>query len=250
MSAVISLDDVSFSYGGPMVLEHITLAVEDGTFIGLVGPNGGGKSTLLKVILGLLEPQSGRVSVLGRRPRAARKALGYVPQFAAFSRGFPISVEQTVLMGRLGITSLLGGYRRRDKEAARSVMEETEVLDIAHRPIGTLSGGQLQRVLIARALATDPKILILDEPTANIDLRAEKDIFDLLAELNRRMSILVVSHDIGFISTYVSQVACLNQTLICHHTTGISGAEIERLYGSPVNMIQHLTDHHHHGHGA
>jgi zinc transport system ATP-binding protein len=236
---VITLEDVSFSYGGPLVLEHVNLSVEQGDFLGLVGPNGGGKSTLLKIVLGLLEPGAGRVSVLGRRPVEARQSIGYVPQFATFPRHFPVSVEETVLLGRLGKTRPILGYRKSDKEVVKRTMAETEIADLRTRPIGALSGGQVQRVMIARALASEPEILILDEPTSNIDMRAETDIFDLLKRLNARMTIVIVSHDIGFISQYVSLIACLNRTLLCHTSSPITGEVIEQLYGAPVRMIHH-----------
>jgi len=241
LTAVITFKDVSFTYGGPLILDHVDLVIEKGEFLGVVGPNGGGKSTLLRLALGLLEPTSGQVRVLGKAPTAARRMIGYVPQFATFKRDFPISVEETVLLGRLGITKPLGGYRSIDRQIACRVMAETEILDLKNRHIATLSGGQLQRVLIARALACEPEILLLDEPTANIDLRVETDIFDLLKEINDRTTIVVVSHDIGFISKYVRRVACLNRTLICHSASQITGEIIQELYGRPVRMIRHIS---------
>lgn len=237
---VIRIEEVSFSYGGPPVLEQVSLEVEEREFLGLVGPNGGGKSTLLNVVLGLLEPTSGTVSVLGRSPRDARRAIGYVPQQATFARDFPISVEDAILLGRLGKTRVIGGYRRQDRDLALQAMQEVEIDDLRNRRVGTLSGGQFQRMLIARALVADPQIMILDEPTANIDLRVEEDIFDLFKELNKRMTLIVVSHDIGFISQYVTRVACLNRTLVCHRTADITGEVIDKLYGTPVRMIQHV----------
>lgn len=237
---VIALEDVSFSYGGPMVLQHIDLVIEAGDFMGIVGPNGGGKSTLLKIILGLLKPVSGHVSVLGKSPAEGRGAIGYVPQFAAFPRDFPISVEDAVLLGRLGKASVIGGYGARDRAAARRAMQETKVVDLRNHQLATLSGGQLQRVLIARALACEPEILILDEPTANLDLRTEEDIFDLLKQLVEHPTIILVSHDIGFISRYVNRVSCLNGTLICHQTDAIDGEVIRQLYDRPVRMIHHV----------
>lgn len=237
---VVKLENVSFSYGGPLVLERINLELERGEFLGVVGPNAGGKSTMLKIILGLLEPTSGQVSVLGKRPAEGRRAIGYVPQYPPFSRDFPISVEHTVLMGRLGKTRFMGPLDATGRVVARQAMREAEVLDLAKRRLSTLSGGQLQRVLVARALACEPEILILDEPTANIDLRVETDIFDLLKRLNRSMTIVVVSHDIAFISQYVNRVACLNRTLMCHHTSAIDGELIDDLYGAPVRMVQHV----------
>jgi zinc transport system ATP-binding protein len=238
-TAAIEVKQVSFAYGEVSVLKGVNLAVSEGEFLGIVGPNAGGKSTLLKLILGLLEPQQGEIRVFGQPPRKARKLMGYVPQHPAFSRDFPVTVEQVVLMGRLGISRLLGGYSRRDRQVAQRVMREAEVSELARRRIGQLSGGQLQRVLVARALACEPRILLLDEPTANIDMRVENELFDLLKKLNERMTILVVSHDIAFISRYVQRVACLNRTLVCHRTEEIDAATIQELYGGEVRMVHH-----------
>ena len=236
---VIAVEDLSFSFGGAPVLKGVNLQVSAGEFVGLVGPNAGGKSTLLRLILGLLEPQVGRIRVLGLPPREARRRLGYVPQHPGFPRDFPISVEQVVLMGRLGVGPRVGWYRAADRAAARKALGEVEADDLARRRIGTLSGGQLQRVLLARALVGQPEVLILDEPTANIDQRLEGDIFDLLAVLKGRLTILVVSHDIAFISSYVDRVACLNRTLICHRTDAVGGDLIRQLYGEDVRSVAH-----------
>lgn len=238
---VITLDKVSFSYGEVTALENICLTVEAGEFLGVVGPNGGGKSTLLKLILGLLKPQSGTVTVLGTTAESACRHLGYVPQFIRFDRQFPVTVLETVLQGRLDCTKSLFGYNAEDRERAFEAMRYTEIFDLAQRPISALSGGQLQRVLIARALVGNPEILLLDEPTANIDPKVEVDVFDLLKRLNETITIVVVSHDIGFISNYISRVACLNRTLVCHATSHISGAMIEALYGTSLRMVHHDT---------
>ncbi len=237
---IISIKDLSFSYDGPTILDSINLEVDEGEFLGVVGPNAGGKSTLLKLVLGLLEPARGSVRVLDRNPKAVSRQIGYVPQYPVFSRDFPITVEATVLMGRLGNSSWYGGYRKQDHDIARRAMLETEVVNLAKRQLSTLSGGQLQRVLVARALACEPRILILDEPTSNIDMRVETDIFDLLKILNQRMTIIVVSHDVGFISRYVDRVACLNRTLVCHQTAAIDGKVINKLYDSDVHMVEHV----------
>jgi zinc transport system ATP-binding protein len=251
--ACIQLEQVSFSYGGPRVLENITLNVYDKEFLGIVGPNAGGKSTLLKLILGLLDADQGRIRVLGRSPRSSRNRIGYVAQYPSFPRDFPITVEQAVMLGRVGHSTsggrrdnlikclLPGRYRSEDFDHAYNALHEVEAEKLLHRQIGSLSGGQLQRVLLARALVTEPDILILDEPTANIDQRLESDIFDLLKRINQRMTILVVSHDIAFISSYVTRVACINRTLVCHHTDAIDGEIIQNLYGEDVRMV-----HHHH----
>ncbi len=247
MTPVIDIRGMNFSYGSVPTLSGIELQVADGEFLGIVGPNAGGKSTLLKLILGLLQPQSGNIGVLGRTPRTASRLIGYVPQYPSFPRDFPISVEQVVQLGRLGGTQN-GGSRQTflptwvsdaDRTAVQNALAEVEAGDIAKRQIGSLSGGQLQRVLLARALVGDPQILILDEPTANIDQRLEGEIFDLLKTFNARMTILVVSHDVAFISRYVSRVACVNRTLVCHQTDAVDGNVIQELYGEHVRMIAH-----------
>ena len=242
MDNAIEINSVSFSYNGLSVLENVSLAVPQNEFLGVVGPNAGGKSTLLKIILGLLEPRQGTIQVLSTSPRKARKEIGYVAQYPTFPRDYPINVEQTVLMGRVGVTRSIAGYTNSDTEAARQAMLETEIDHISSRRLNTLSGGQLQRVILARALVSEPKLLLLDEPTANIDTRIESEIFDLFKQLNERMTIIVVSHDIGFISGYVERVACLNRTLVCHDTEAIDGQIVQELYGSDVHMVAH-----HHG---
>lgn len=228
---VIAAVGLGFSYHDLSVLEDVTLEVQRGEFLGLVGPNAGGKSTLLKLILGLLNPTVGSLRVLGDSPRRACRRIGYVPQYPLFPRDFPITVADAVLMGRLGTRALMLNYTSSDRMRMIQSLREVEVEDLAQRPVGQLSGGQLQRVLLARALVSDPEILILDEPTANIDHRIEGEIFDLLAQLNARMTILVVSHDIAFISDYVTRVACLNRTLMCHATGALDSRVIADLYG-------------------
>jgi zinc transport system ATP-binding protein len=240
MQQVIEIRNVSFAYTREPVLQDVSLSVRREEFLGIIGPNGGGKSTLVKLILGLLKPQGGSISVLGTSPRQASARIGYVPQYPAFSRrDFPISVMEMVLLGRLDPSRWSIGYSEEDREVARKAIAAVEIQQNAERPIGSLSGGQLQRALIARALACRPEILILDEPTANIDMRAEEDIFAMLKQQNDHMTVIVVSHDIGFISGYVDRVACLNRTLVCHATNEISGQTIEELYGAPVRMINH-----------
>ncbi len=243
MSApVVELDRVDFAYHDLRVLENVSLRVEAGEFLAIVGPNAGGKTTLLRLLLGELKPTRGRVRVLGRKPAEARELVGYVPQYPRFQRDFPITVRQVVLMGRLTPRSLLFRYSRADHRVAERVMRRVEIADIAERPIGSLSGGQTQRVLLARALVGEPRLLVLDEPTANIDQRRESDIFDLLRELNREVTIIVVSHDIGFISAYVDRVACLNRTLLCHTTAELDAETIQRMYGAPVHHVEHVHE--------
>lgn len=235
----IELAGVSFAFGDLPVLDDIDLAVPEREFLGLVGPNGGGKSTLLKLVLGLMEPGSGSVRVFGRRPRKARGLLGYVPQFRGFESDYPISVLKAVLHGRLGQTRPVLGWRREDRTIAGRALAAVGLEEHADRRLNTLSGGQLQRVLIARALACEPKVLLLDEPTANVDAKAETGLFDLLRALNETLTIVVVSHDIGFISGYVGRVACLNRRLVCHETAAVDAAAIADMYGDHAHVIHH-----------
>ena len=247
MKPVIRVRDLSFHYGELPVLEHIDLEVDEGEFIGIVGPNAGGKSTLLKLLLGLLRPASGDIELLGGSPADTRHQVGYVAQHPGFSRDFPISVREVVELGLLGrrggrgvLATLLPQRSGPDSRArVDKAMEEVEIVELAERRIGALSGGQLQRVMLARALVAGPRILLLDEPTANVDQRAEGEIFDLLRRLNERMTILVVSHDIAFVSSYVNRVACINRTLICHPTAEVDAELIHRLYGEHVSMVAH-----------
>jgi zinc transport system ATP-binding protein len=249
--SVVLFDRVRFSYGQTPALTDVSLAIDEGAFVGLVGPNGGGKSTLIKLALGLLAPDAGTVALFGGPPAKGRDRVGYVPQRFEFRRDFPITVAETVMTGRLGSASRFGRFSAADRSGATAALEQVGVGELSGRPLASLSGGQLQRVLIARALVSDPRLLILDEPTANVDMMAEQTLFDLLRSFNERMTILVVSHDIGFISRYVTTVVCLNRSLVCHETTPVAGALIEKMYGEPMAAIDHSGHahggHHHHG---
>lgn len=236
---VVEFRHVDFSYGDVPVLEDISLAIPRGEFFGLIGPNAAGKSTLLRLLLGLETPDRGSIRVMGAEPDQARTRIGYVPQYPGYKRDFPVTIADVVLMGRLGLNGRVGRFSRHDHERALEAMAAVAIDDIAARPVAGLSGGQMQRMLIARALACEPELLILDEPTANIDVRGEEGIFALLKQYNAPMTIIVVSHDIAFISGYVDRVGCLNRTLVCHETRDIGGLTIEELYGRDVRMIQH-----------
>ncbi len=235
----VQIDHVFFAYDGSPTLEDITLSVPHGDFLGIVGPNGGGKSTLLRIILGLLHPTKGSIRIFGRSPEKVRHLLGYVPQHANLDATFPVSVMDVVLLGRLGKAPLLGGYGKMDKQKAEEAMEKVKIQDLRNRQFGTLSGGQKQRVLIARALVGQPALLLLDEPTASIDGRVEEDIYEFLKKLNEQVTIILVSHDLGFISTYVRHVACVNRRLACNPTGDITGDIVEACYSGPVHMIKH-----------
>ncbi len=240
-NVIVDIDDVSFNYGAVPVLEDVSLKIYEDEFIGIIGPNASGKSTLLKLILGLLVPDKGSVNIFNQCGKYLHNHIGYVPQHVTFSRDFPVTVEEVVMMGHVTKISKMFSFNKNEISSARQAMQALEIENISKRQIGALSGGQLQRVLIARALVCKPEVLILDEPTSNVDVRVEEDIFSLLKNYSEHMTIIVVSHDIAFISGYVDRVACLNRTLVCHDTESISGKMIEELYDAPVKMI-----HHHH----
>jgi zinc transport system ATP-binding protein len=234
----IAIKDLSFSYNKSPILSDVNLTIYPFDSICVVGPNGGGKTTLMKLIIGLLRPDRGQISIFGKKPEDAYKLIGYVPQYADYDTQFPISVKEVVCMGRLG-SSFTGYYSKKDKELTLQALNEVDMMDHASRPFASLSGGQRQRVLIARALAAGGEILILDEPTANIDRESEGHLFDLLQELNKRMTILMVTHDVGFASTFFKSIACVNRQVIIHPTSELTGELIQEMYGGDLKMIRH-----------
>jgi zinc transport system ATP-binding protein len=239
----IQLEDLWVRLGGRTVLEAVSLEVPEGAYMALIGPNGAGKTVLLKTMLGLITPERGRVRLLGRSVREARGLVGYVPQHAAFERDFPIRVKDVVLMGRLRRGRMLRRLGAEDRGAASEALERVEASELADRQIGSLSGGQLQRVLIARALAMRPRLLLLDEPTSNLDPRLGAGLYDVLERLRGSMTIVVVSHDLGVVARHVESVACLSRTLHFHPASEITQEEIESIYGCPVDFIVHRHTH-------
>jgi zinc transport system ATP-binding protein len=248
---VIEFDRLSFSYGGPVsILEDVTFAVAERDFACIIGPNGGGKTTLLKLILGLLRPGVGHVRVLGGPPHVARRRIGYMPQHTQLDPQFPVDVLDVVLMGRLGKGRCFGPFGRRDKEVALQALREVGIHDLRNRPFSALSGGQRQRVLIARALACEPDVLLLDEPTANLDIGVQDDFHQLLHEMNKRLTLLMVSHDVGFVSKFVKKVICVNRRVIVHSTESLTGEAIREIYGRDMDMVLHGDHHDGHVHGG
>ena len=234
----IQCEQLSFSYGEVPILTNVSFSIQKLDAVALVGPNGGGKSTLLKLILGLLTPQSGTIQILGTTPQQARKKIGYMPQYLQYDTSFPVSVMDVVLMGRAGSTGL-GRYSKEDRRVALQAMTELAVDGLAPRPFNSLSGGQRQRILIARALACEPEILLLDEPTANVDPGVELQFFEILKALANRVTVLTVSHDLGFVSQMVSRVFCVNRQVKIHPTSELTGEIIHEMYGGDVRMVRH-----------
>jgi len=242
----IHIENLNFSYGPVSVLEGAEVSLGEKEFVSIVGPNGGGKTTLLKIILGLLEPQTGSVSVFGKEPVVGRKWIGYLPQYANLDSKFPVTATDVVLMGRLGKTRGLGFYTKADHEAAREMLTRVGLEKLQNRPLASLSGGQRQRVLIARALVSEPKMLLLDEPSSSLDDYVEQELYDLLQELNKELAIIVVSHDVAYVSRYVEKVNCVNREVHTHPVSEIDDNIIHRMYGEHVHAVRHDVEH---GHG-
>lgn len=242
-SAVL-LQDVTVGYGDVPILKDINLDIKAGSFIGIIGPNGGGKTTLVKLILGLLKPWKGRVSIFGRDPDHSRNLIGYVPQAASVNRRFPISVRQVVALGRLtGARPFCHRYSPEDCHIIDWCLECLDIQDLAFRQIEQLSGGQWRKVLIARALAVQPTLLLLDEPTSGLDADSSSRVYELLKELNRSVTVVLVTHDTMAVSSYVKDIACINQTLYYHGEPEMSPELVMNLYGCPVNLIAHGVPH-------
>jgi zinc transport system ATP-binding protein len=240
---MISIRHLWAGYEHEQVLEDVNLTVYEGDFVGLIGPNGGGKTTLVKVLLGLLPPRRGEVRIVGQPVAKGRRYIGYVPQIAEFDRDFPVNVWEVTRMGRLGRRGLLQRLHREDDEVVAQALREVNMLELRDRPIGELSGGQRQRVYIARALASEPEILILDEPTSSVDPQVSVSIYELLNELNAHVTIMLISHDVSIMSSYVKTVGCLNRRLFYHNDLNLTPEMLEQAYQCPVDLIAHGVPH-------
>ncbi len=255
MSTVVSVRDLHHAYDGAPVLEAVSFELHRGDFAAVVGPNGGGKSTLAKAIVGLVSPTRGTVEVLGGPPARNRRALGYMPQHTRLDPLFPVTAREIVLMGRLGRGPSFGPWRAADRRVADACLESVGLPDVAGRRLDELSGGQRQRVLLARALATEPDLLVLDEPTAGLDPSVQDEFYALLADLNAERTILMVSHDTSLVSRTVNRVFCVNGTLAEHCLTDVPDDWRELFYGpADVRLVRHDHDHTHdqgcaHDHG-
>jgi zinc transport system ATP-binding protein len=246
---IIEIQNLNFSYNSQPVLLDINLSVNPGDFIAMIGPNGGGKTTLLKLMLGLLNADSGSMRIFGNRPQDVSHRIGYVPQDVHINKNFPVSALDVVLMGRLRPGRGWSRHSQQDLMAALKALEQVEMEKFRGHRIGELSGGQKQRVFVARALVTDPELLFLDEPTASIDTKGQNEFYQILKELNEKITIIVVSHDLMVISGYIKSVICVSQRLHYHGHAELTGEMIEMMYNCtaegtcPVELIAHGLPH-------
>ena len=244
---IIEIRNLSAGYDNRTVLHDVNLTVYERDFLGIIGPNGGGKTTLIRCILGLLKPFSGTITY-----HPAQLSLGYLPQYTRIDRKFPITVEEVILSGLGSKKPLTARFTRADHDKARAVIARMGLEGMEKRPIGALSGGQLQRTLLGRAIISDPQVVILDEPSTYIDKRFEARLYELLAEINQECAIILVSHDIGTVLQQVKSIACVNETLDYHPDTGITPEWLERNFQCPIELLGHgslphrvLGEHHH-----
>lgn len=239
MDEVVSIENLDFAYDGRAVLNGVNLKIREREFVSIVGPNGGGKSTLLKLMLGLLRPRTGSVKVFGGAPEKARPRVGYLPQHAHHDPQFPTTCIEVVLMGRLGKRVSLGPFKKKDRQKAREALDNVGLGDLAGRSYSDISGGQRQRVLIARALVAEPELLLLDEPTSHIDVAGVNEFYELMERLNEKLTIAVVSHDIGFVSSRVKSVVCVNREVVVHPTSELTGDTLQQIYGMDIRLVRH-----------
>ncbi|MDD3036442.1 metal ABC transporter ATP-binding protein [Bacteroides sp.] len=263
MKPIIEIKNLSAGYEGRTVLRDINLNIYQRDFLGMIGPNGGGKTTLIKCILGLLKPTKGEIIFHSpeetfRESQSSSSnnstlSLGYLPQYNTIDRKFPISVEEVILSGLSIQKSLTSRFTAEQREKGKQVITRMGLEGLEHRSIGQLSGGQLQRALLGRAIISDPSALILDEPSTYIDKRFEARLYELLAEINKDCAIILVSHDIGTVLQQVKSIACVNETLDYHPDTGVTTEWLEKNFNCPIELLGHgtlphriLGEHHHH----
>ncbi|WP_233879221.1 metal ABC transporter ATP-binding protein [Virgibacillus halodenitrificans] len=245
---VVSMNNISYAYERKNVLENVNLEIPKGSFMGLVGPNGGGKTTLIKIILGLIKPDSGNIQLLGKNIDTFRdwNKIGFVSQKAnAFNKGFPATVFEVVSMGLTAKIGYLKFFKAKHKQKILEAIEQVGMLEFAYQNIGNLSGGQQQRIFIARSLVNESELLILDEPTVGVDAENVKRFYELLHRLNREQNItlLLVTHDTGTMTEHATDIVCLNRTLHFHGDpqtyTSLSEKDLSTIYGHPVNIVIH-----------
>ncbi len=243
MGKILEITDLYAGYGNEIILKDVSLVVNDNDYIGIIGPNGGGKTTLLKVILGIIKPYRGSVTFFNDRQGESSNGessniIGYLPQINQIDLRFPIQVADVVLSGLMSKEGLFSRYSGRQKKLAESLLSRLGVYHLRKKTIGELSGGQLQRIYLCRAIISSPRLLMLDEPNTFVDTKFETDFYEILRDLNNDMAIIVVSHDVGTISWYVKTIACVNRNLHYHPTNTITQEQLAS-YNCPIQLVTH-----------
>lgn len=235
--SLVSIESLSVKYDGAIALEDVDLEIFENDFLGIIGPNGGGKSTLVKAILNLV-PYEGKIGYSEQVRSRNGFRIGYLPQQNTFDRKFPISVQEVTLSGLQSSKGIFGKYTSENKDRAMKLLGDVGIAHLARKPIGEISGGEMQRALLCRAIISEPKLLILDEPTNFVDNKFEKQLYTLLAELSKRMAIVMVSHDLGTISSVVKSIVCVNRHVHRHNSNVITAEQLLN-YDCPIQIISH-----------
>ncbi len=238
MEKLVEIKDLYAGYGADPVLKDVNLDIYDNDFIGVIGPNGGGKTTLIKLLLGAIKPYRGKIQYFPEKSTSDKLSIGYLPQFQKIDKQFPISVLEVVLSGLMNRKKLLPGYTREEKEKAKKMLSQMGITHLEKNTIGELSGGELQRVLLCRAIISNPRMLLLDEPNTFVDNQFEGELYELLRELNEQMAILLVTHDLGTITPYVKTIACVNRVVHYHKSNVITEKQLSA-YNCPIQLITH-----------
>lgn len=234
---LVSLHHVSVAYDGIDAVLDVNLDIDSLDFLGIIGPNGGGKTTLVKAILGAV-PYTGEIEYAPELYKGKERLIGYMPQISNFDRAFPISVLEVVQSGLQGCRGFRTRYARKDRDKAMQLLDSAGIANLAKNPIGEVSGGQMQRALLCRAIISDPKLLILDEPTNFVDNQFEHEFYRTLHELNKSMAIMMVSHDLGTISSVVKEIVCVNRHVHRHHSNILTEEQL-RNYNCPIQLVTH-----------
>jgi zinc transport system ATP-binding protein len=235
---ILEFRDVCFGYTAVETIHNVSFTVREGAFVAVVGPNGGGKTTLIKLALGLIKPHRGKILLFNRNPAATRSRVGYVPQILLFDPNFPVRVKDVVRMGRVEKVSWVG-YRRTDDALVNDALEKVDAVNLVNAAFSDLSGGERQRVMLAQALAGQPELLILDEPTANIDSNAEKRLYDLLKKMNETLTIFLVSHNLNVVTRHADQILCVNRTAELHAVETVSKTQMQTASGTDLTVLFH-----------
>lgn len=238
MKKLIKIKDLTVKYDDYTAIENVNFSIEENKFITIIGPNGGGKTTLIKAILGFIKPNKGEII------KSSGLKIGYVPQKNSFEQEFPISVSQVILSGDLkNKMQLLHRYKAKSWDRLNDTLKHLDIIDLKDQQINELSGGQLQKVLLGRAIISNPNLLILDEPFSNIDTNSTNKYFQLLKKLSSDMAILMISHDIGIITSFTDDVVCMNKTAHYHHGSHLTNKQLQETYSCPVELIGHGIPH-------
>lgn len=238
MNKLIEINNLNFGYNEKSILHNIDFDVFENDFIGIIGPNGGGKSTLLKLILQQLTPKSGTIKYFTDNKETTKLKIGYLPQINHFDSKFPINIKDVVLSGLLTKKTIFRKLSVSEKAHADAIMGKFNLMNIREKAVGELSGGQIQKALLARAIISNPQVLLLDEPSTFVDANFEKELYSILEELNKEMAVIIVSHDVGMISSFVKTIACVNGELHYHPSNEIN-TELLKSYKCPIDLITH-----------